>query len=96
MLRVLGAFEREKGPAARDRALLLLGLDGGYRMSELASLNAEDVGLADKGAVVLLRKSKTDQAGEGFHKGIPQGDYLETCPANLAKKCRVSLTLGAA
>jgi integrase len=96
VLRVLGAFEREKGPAARDRALLLLGLDGGYRMSELASLNAEDVGLADKGAVVLLRKSKTDQAGEGFHKGIRCKRSICVSLSNLARNRWVSLTLGAA
>ena len=37
--RVLSAFAGERGPAAaRDRALLLLGLAGGYRVGELASL----------------------------------------------------------
>ena len=81
--RVLRAFEREKGPAgARDRALLLLGLAGGYRVSELASLNAGDVELVDEGAVVLLRKSKTDQISGGFYKGIPHGDRPETCPVS--------------
>lgn len=86
MRRVLRIFEGERGPAAaRDRALLLLGLAGGYRVSELASLRPEDVELVDEGAIVLLRSSKTDQAGGGFYKGIPYGDHLETCPVSHLK-----------
>lgn len=81
--RVLKTFERERGPAAaRDRALLLLGLAGGYRVGELASLRTGDIELVDEGAIVLLRSSKTDQAGGGFHKGIPHGDHAETCPVS--------------
>ncbi len=78
--RVLKAFERDDGPAAaRDRAILLVGLAGGYRTNELAALLVEDVELSDAGAVILLRRSKTDQAG-GLFKGIPPGEHAETCP----------------
>lgn len=81
--RVLSTFEAERGPAAtRDRALLLLGLAGGYRVSELASLRVDDVELVDEGAIVVLRSSKTDQAGGGFYKGIPYGGHAETCPVS--------------
>ena len=81
--RVLKTFEQERGPAAaRDRALLLLGLAGGYRVGELASLYIGDVELVDEGAILLLRSSKTDQAGGGFYKGIPHGDHAETCPVS--------------
>lgn len=81
--RVLKAFELERGPAAaRDRALLLLGLAGGYRVGELASLYVGDVELVDEGAIVLLRNSKTAQAGGGYYKGIPYGDHQETCPVS--------------
>ena len=81
--RVLSAFEGERGAAAaRDRALLLLGLAGGYRVSELASLLVEDVELVDEGAIILLKSSKTDQAAGGYHKGIPYGDHPETCPVS--------------
>ena len=79
--RVLKAFARENGPAAvRDRAILLVGLAGGYRTNELAALRVEDVELSDEGAVILLRRSKTDQAGGGLFKGIPPGEHPETCP----------------
>ncbi len=79
--RVLSAFAREDGTAAkRDRAILLLGLAGGYRVGELASLLVEDVEFEDAGAVVLLRGSKTDQQQAGAFKGIPHGRHPETCP----------------
>ena len=79
--RVLSAFSGDRGPAAeRDRAILLLGLAGGYRVGELASLLVEDVEFEDAGAVVLLRGSKTDQQQAGAFKGIPHGRHPETCP----------------
>lgn len=80
--RVLRHFEHDNGPAAvRDRAILLVGLAGGYRTNELAALAVEDVEISDlEGAVILLRRSKTDQAGGGFFKGIKPGEHAETCP----------------
>jgi len=50
----------------RDRALLLVAYDSMRRRSELVSLRVEDIEwLTDGGAVILLRKSKTDQQGTG-------------------------------
>jgi site-specific recombinase XerD len=50
----------------RDRALLLVAYDSMRRRSELTSLRVEDIEwLADDGATILLRKSKTDQHGSG-------------------------------
>lgn len=81
MRRILKGFAAEEGPvAARDRALLLAGLAGGYRVGELAALRSEEVDLVDEGAVLLLRRSKTDQAGGGYYKGIPHGSHPVTCP----------------
>lgn len=64
----------------RDRALLLLGFAGGFRRSELVGLNREDVANTVEGLVVTLRKSKTDQEGEGRQVGIPYGSRPDTCP----------------
>jgi site-specific recombinase XerD len=64
----------------RDRALLLLGFAGAYRRSELVSLDIEDITFTRDGLRVLLRKSKTDQEGQGITKGIAYGSHLETCP----------------
>ena len=50
----------------RDRALLLVAYDSMRRRSELTSLRVEDIEwLANDGATILLRKSKTDQHGSG-------------------------------
>jgi integrase len=64
----------------RDRALLLLGFAGALRRSELVALDVTDVTPSDNGLVVMLRRSKTDQEGEGRTVGIPYGSHLETCP----------------
>ncbi|WP_206886403.1 site-specific integrase [Alicyclobacillus mali (ex Roth et al. 2021)] len=64
----------------RDRALLLIGFAGAFRRSELVSLNVEDVQFVREGLVITLRRSKTDQEGEGRKVGIPYGSFIETCP----------------
>jgi integrase len=51
----------------RDRALIAVAYDTLCRRSELAALNLEDVAFAEDGTgTVLVRKSKTDQAGAGM------------------------------
>ncbi len=64
----------------RDRALLLLGFAGGFRRSEIAALNVDDVESTDDGLVVKLRRSKTDPEGKGRSVGIPYGSTPATCP----------------
>ncbi len=64
----------------RDRALLLVGFAGGFRRSELVALTVEDARVASEGVVLTLRRSKTDQEGEGRVVGIPRGRHTETCP----------------
>ncbi len=63
----------------RDKALLLIGFAGGFRRSELIALNVEDIDLMRQGMTVTIRRSKTDQAGEGRIIGVPfaRGRY---CP----------------
>jgi site-specific recombinase XerD len=51
---------------ARDAVLLLLGTDLGRRRSEYAAMNVGDVREAGDGSgTMLIRRSKTDQSGEG-------------------------------
>ena len=64
----------------RDRALLLVGYAGALRRSELAGLDLEDVTWVDEGAVLTLRRSKTDQEGQGRQVAIPRGAHAQTCP----------------
>lgn len=64
----------------RDRALILLGFAGAMRRSDLVGLDVTDLAFGDEGLVVVVRKSKTDQVGEGRRIGIPLGQHPETCP----------------
>lgn len=64
----------------RDKALLLLGFSGAFRRSELIGLDVESISFERDGMVVTLKRSKTDQEGQGTKKGIPYGNFAETCP----------------
>lgn len=65
----------------RDRALLLLGFAAALRRSELVALDVLDVARHPKGALITLRKSKTDQAGKGLTKAVPHGKKLDAVAA---------------
>lgn len=64
----------------RDRALLTLGFAGAFRRSELVALDVTDLKFVEAGLEVLLRRSKSDQEGEGVVVGIPMGSDELTCP----------------
>jgi integrase len=64
----------------RDACLLLLGFASAMRRSELVALDVGDVTETNDGLVVTVRKSKTDQEGEGREIGIPYGSNPITCP----------------
>ena len=64
----------------RDRAVILTGFYGAFRRSELVSLTVEDVVTVEEGLTIHLRRSKTDQEGEGRTIGIPYGPDPSTCP----------------
>lgn len=64
----------------RDRALLLLGFAGALRRSELVGLEVKDAQLTREGIVLTIRRSKTDQEGQGMTRGIAYGSNPDTCP----------------
>lgn len=64
----------------RDRALLLVDFAGAFRRSELVNIDMTDVEFKMDGLVVTLRRSKTDQEGQGECIGIPYGSPPSTCP----------------
>lgn len=69
------------GPkATRDRALLLWGLAGAFRRSELVALDLADLEPTDEGYRVTVRRSKTDQEAAGMLKAIVYGSDPATCP----------------
>jgi site-specific recombinase XerD len=66
---------------ARDRALLLLGFAGALRRSELAALHVSDLVVHPDGLMLHIRRSKTDQDGEGHLIPIPRGGRLKPVEA---------------
>jgi integrase len=64
----------------RDRALLLLGFTGAFRRSELVALDVTDLEETKDGLVITIRKSKTDQEGQGRRLGLPPGTEPTSCP----------------
>lgn len=64
----------------RDRALILLGFAGAFRRAEVVGLGLDDCVFSKDGLTVTLRRSKTDQNGEGRKIGVPYGSNPETCP----------------
>lgn len=69
----------------RDRALILIGFAGALRRSELVGLNVEDISETSDGLTITIRRSKTDQEGNGRQVGIPYGSTLATCPVRAWK-----------
>lgn len=67
-------------PGRRDRALLLVGYAGGFRRSELANLDLDDIAETADGLLIRIRRSKTDPEGKGASIAIPYGSSMATCP----------------
>ncbi|WP_436637648.1 site-specific integrase [Microbaculum sp. FT89] len=78
LFQVLAAMGND-AKSIRDRVLLLIGFAGGFRRSELVGLDVEDIEHVRQGIVVTLRRSKTDQLGQGRKIGIPLG-RMRWCP----------------
>ena len=70
----------------RDRSIILIGFSGGFRRNEIVSLDYEDLDFVEEGLKINIRRSKTDQFGEGFKKALPYFDSSEYCPVVSLKK----------
>ncbi len=69
----------------RDKALILLGFSGGFRRSELVNINYDDLEFVNEGVKIFIKRSKTDQSGEGMTKAIPYFDNKNFCPVTSLK-----------
>jgi integrase len=56
----------------RDRALLLVGFAGAFRRSELTAIDCGWIEREERGIVITLPRSKTDQEGRGRDIAIPR------------------------
>ena len=63
----------------RNHAVLTLGWWGAFRRSALVALDVEDVARTREGLVLTLRRSKTDQEGQGALTGIAYAGRAAVC-----------------
>ena len=70
----------------RDKTLILIGFGGAFRRTELVSIDYNDVEMVPEGVKIVIRRSKTDQFGEGMAKGLPYFTNQNYCPVLHLKK----------
>jgi len=71
---------------ARDKTIILVGFGGGFRRTEIISIDHEDLEFVPEGVKITIKKSKTDQFGEGMIKGLPYFSNENYCPVINLKK----------
>ena len=86
IINVINEQKIEEIKKLRDISIVLIGFGGGFRRSELISLNYEDLEFVQEGLKITLKRSKTDQYGEGMIKGLPNFENETYCPVNNLKK----------
>ncbi len=75
----------------RDKSLILIGFGGGFRRTELISIDYEDLEFVPEGLKITVKRSKTDKFGEGMIKGLPYFNNEIYCPVkNLQKWLEIS------
>ena len=75
----------------RDKSIILIGFGGGFRRTEIISIDHEDLEFVNEGLKITIRRSKTDQFGEGMIKGLPYFNNGVYCPVkNLQKWLEIS------
>jgi len=85
---IIDAIDKDKNDEIRlkNRALILVGFSGGFRRSELVDIDYEDLDFVLEGVKIFVKRSKTDQSGEGMTKGIPYFSNSKYCPVISLKK----------
>ena len=86
LINAIDEQDKEEIKKFRDRSLILIGFSGGFRRNEIVSLDYNDLDFVPEGLKINLRRSKTDQFGEGFTKALPYFDNSQYCPVVSLKK----------
>jgi len=86
IINVIDKEKNEEIKKLRDRSIILIGFAGGFRRNEIVSLDYEDLDFVEEGLKISLKRSKTDQFGEGSVKGLPYFDNSEYCPVISIRK----------
>ena len=86
IINVIDQQEINEIKKSRDKTIVLVGFGGGFRRTELISINHEDLEFVPEGVKITLKRSKTDQFGEGMVKGLPYFSNELYCPVINLKK----------
>jgi site-specific recombinase XerD len=86
IINVIDKEKIEEIKKIRDRSIILIGFSGGFRRNEIVSLDYEDLDFVEEGLKISLKRSKTDQFGEGSVKGLPYFDNSHYCPVVSIRK----------
>jgi site-specific recombinase XerD len=86
LINVIDSKISEEIKRLRDRSIILIGFSGGFRRNEIVSLDYDDLDFVSEGLKINLKRSKTDQFGEGTIKGLPYFDNFQYCPVTSVKK----------
>ena len=80
IINVIDEYNNDDIKKFRDRSIILMGFSGGFRRNEIVSLDYDDLDFVTEGLKINLKRSKTDQFGEGSIKGLPYFDNTQYCP----------------
>jgi site-specific recombinase XerD len=80
IINVIDQQDKEEIKKLRDRSIILIGFSGGFRRNEIVSLDYDDLDFVPEGLKINIKRSKTDQFGEGFTKALPYFDGSKYCP----------------
>ena len=86
IINVIDDQKAEEIKKIRDKTILLVGFGGGFRRTELISIDHEDLEFVPEGVKITIKRSKTDQFGEGMIKGLPYFTNEKYCPVINLKK----------
>ena len=86
IINVINEQKIEEIKKLRDKSIILIGFGGGFRRTELISIDHEDLEFPAEGLKIIIKRSKTDQIGEGMTKGIPYFNNEIYCPVKNLKK----------
>ena len=87
--KILNVIDEQNSPdikKLRDKSIILIGFSGGFRRNEIISLDYEDLDFVYEGLKITVKKSKTDQFGEGTIKALPYTKESPYCPVTTLER----------
>ena len=86
IIKAINEQKKEEIKKFRDKSIILIGFAGGFRRNEIVSLDYEDLDFVSEGLKITIKRSKTDQYGEGTIKALPYFNNQEYCPVKNLKQ----------